>query len=64
MLGRYKTKEKRDEEIKNYRPVSGLSSVSKINEKFIQESVTSFVDTFLSEFISTNKNHLAQIMFF
>ena len=35
-----------------YRPVSVLSSLSNIYEKFIQESITPFVDKFLSEFIS------------
>ena len=44
-------KDKR-EEIKIYRPVSVLSSFSKIYEKFIQQSVTPSVDKFLSGFIS------------
>ena len=44
-------KDKR-EEIKIYRPVSVLSSFSKIYEKFIQESVTPSMDKFLSGFIS------------
>ena len=44
-------KDKR-EEIKNYRPVSVLSSFSKIYEKFIQGSITPFVYEFVSEFIS------------
>ena len=40
------------EEIKNYRSVSVLSSFSIIYEKFIQKTITSFVDKYLSEFIS------------
>ena len=44
-------KDKRDE-LKNYRPVSILNTFSKIYEKFIQESITPFVETFLSKFIS------------
>ena len=45
-------KDKR-EEIKNYRPVSVFSSFSKIYEKFIQESLTPFVNEFLSQFMAT-----------
>ena len=44
-------KDKR-EDIKNYRPVSILSTFSKIYAKFIQDSINSFVEKFLSEFIS------------
>ena len=51
MLDQYIKKNKR-EEIKNYWPVSALSSFWKINEKFIQQSITPFVDKFLFEFIS------------
>ena len=54
MLDRYK-KDKR-KETKNYRPVSVLSSFSKIYEKFIQKSITSFADKFLSELISAYRN--------
>ena len=45
-------KKDKSEEIKNYRPVSVLSSFSKIYEKFSQYSINPFVDKFLSEFIS------------
>ena len=44
-------KDKR-EEIRNYRPILVLLSFSKNFKKFIQESITPFVDKFLSEFIS------------
>ena len=54
-------KDKR-EEIKNYRPVSVLSSFSQIYENRIQECIIPFVDKFLSKFISPyggayNTNH-------
>ena len=52
-------KDKR-EEIKNYRPVSVLSSFSRNYEKIIQESLTPFVDKFLSEFI----HETASVMFY
>ena len=45
-------KDKRREENKNYRPVSVLSSFSKVYQKFSQEYISPFVDKFLSEFIS------------
>ena len=44
-------KDKR-EKIKNYRLVSVLSSFAKIYEKWIRESITTFVDKFLSDFLS------------
>ena len=44
-------KDKR-EKIKNYWTVSILSSFSKIYEKFTQQSITLFVDKFLSKFLS------------
>ena len=47
-------KEKR-EEIKNYQPISILSSFSKIYQKSIQESIAPFVDKFLSKFASAYK---------
>ena len=47
-------KDKR-EEIKNYRPISVLSSFSKTYDKFIEDSVTPFVDKFLSEFITAHR---------
>ena len=36
---------------KNYRPVSLLNIFSKIYERFLHESLTSYVETFLSKFI-------------
>ena len=48
-------KDKREEENKNYRPVSVLSSFSNVSQKFSQEYITPFVDKFLSEFISGYK---------
>ena len=45
-------KDKRREENKNYRPVSVLSSFSKVYQKSSQEYISPFVDKFLSEFIS------------
>ena len=45
-------KRNKREEIKNYRPVSILSCFSKIYEKFIQESITPFVDKILYKFLS------------
>ena len=38
--------------IKNYRPVSLLNIFSKIYERYLHESLTPFVNSFLSEFIS------------
>ena len=38
--------------MKNYRPVCLLNIFSKIYERYLHESLTSFVNSFLSEFIS------------
>ena len=38
--------------IKNYRPVSLLNIFSKIYERYLHESLTPFINSFLSEFIS------------
>ena len=38
--------------IKTYRPVSLLSIFSKIYERFLHENLTSYVETFISKFIS------------
>ena len=48
---------------KNYRPVSLLNIFSKIYERFLHESLTSYVETFLSKFIpvyrkSYSSNHV------
>ena len=48
---------------KNYRPVSLLNIFSKIYERFLHESLTSYVKTFLSKFIpvyrkSYSSNHV------
>ena len=45
-------KKKSRNEIENYRPVSILNIFSKIYERYIHESLTPYVDSFLSEFIS------------
>ena len=42
--------------VKNYRPVSLLNIFSKTYERFISENLTPFVNSFLSEFISANRN--------
>ena len=39
-------------EIKNYRPVNLLNIFTKIYEDFLHESLTNYVDSFLSKFIS------------
>ena len=45
-------KKKSRNEIQNYRPVSILNTFSKIYERYIHNSLTPFVDNFLSVFIS------------
>ena len=45
-------KKKSRHELENYRPVSILNNFSKIYERYIHNSLTSFVDNFLSVFIS------------
>ena len=45
-------KKKSRNEIENYRPVSILNAFSKVYERYIHNSLTPFVDTFLSQFIS------------
>ena len=45
-------KKKLRHELENYRPVSILNTFSKIYERYIHNSLTPFVDNFLSVFIS------------
>ena len=45
-------KKKPRQELENYRPVSILNTFSKIYERYIHNSLTPFVDNFLSVFIS------------
>ena len=56
----FKTNERN--EIENYRPVSILNGMSKIDERCIHNSLSSYAETILSNFISTykkscNSNH-------
>ena len=46
-------KKKERIEIENYRPVSVLNVFSKVYEKYILETLSSFIDNFLSQFISS-----------
>ena len=45
-------KKKSRNELENYRPVSLLNAFSKIYERYIHNSITPFVNNFLSIFIS------------
>ena len=53
VTGRPIYKKKSRKELESYRPVSLLNDFSKIYEKYIHNSITSFVSNFLSIFIST-----------
>ena len=46
----YKTDD--TDKIKNYRPVSLLNGFFKIDERFLQDSLSNFTDTILSKFAS------------
>ena len=48
--------------IKNYRPVSLLNIFSKIYERYLHKSLTPFVNSFLSEFISASGKLIVRIM--
>ena len=48
-------KKKARNELENYRPVSLLNAFSKIYERYIPNSITSFVNNFISIFISANR---------
>ena len=41
--------------IKNYRPVNLLNIFSKIYERFLEENLTNYVETFLSKFASASR---------
>ena len=49
-------KKERDK-IENYRPVNIRNCFSKIYEKFLLEAFKPFIDTFLSEYIATYREH-------